>query len=192
MVKTISKDYLRWHHVKFLDRVVISSEKNWRLQLNVLINSTILLKTIRAYWSKRWVVNLQFFSELITTQLRNAHGITANSIYLHVSCMFIYQFYFFVVSFLGSVSLLLCHAPLLLMPLDPPLIINQSFSGKILSEVLTDYYRVFVLWTLFPLSTTHTVENVVHVLLATAPVINHFQQFVLETKMKLSLLTTFC
>ena len=34
----ISKDYLRWHRVKFLNWVVISSEKNWRLQLNVSIS----------------------------------------------------------------------------------------------------------------------------------------------------------
>ena len=38
MVKRISKDCLRWHHVKILFWVVISSEKNRWLQLDVSIS----------------------------------------------------------------------------------------------------------------------------------------------------------
>ena len=52
--------------------------------LQLLPESSILLMMIRAYWSKLRV-DLQFLSELITTQLRISHGVTANSLILNFS-----------------------------------------------------------------------------------------------------------
>ena len=56
-----------------------------RLSSSNLPEFGILLKTIWAYWSKRRVCNIQFFSQLITTQLKISHGVTANSLYLSSS-----------------------------------------------------------------------------------------------------------
>ena len=45
-------------------------------------NMSFLNEHIRAYLIETSSCNLQFFSELITTQLRISHGVTANSRYL--------------------------------------------------------------------------------------------------------------
>ena len=68
-----NKDCLQWHHEKFSNWVVISSEKNWRVELDVSTSTlwsssgddqSILIETLSC--------NLQFISELlITTQFEN-------------------------------------------------------------------------------------------------------------------------
>ena len=82
-VKTTCGDTM-W---KSLNWVVISSEKNWRLQLNVSISmlwsssdspdddQIILIETSSC--------NLQFFSELITTQLRDFHMVSPQVVFTY-------------------------------------------------------------------------------------------------------------
>ena len=71
---------------EILNRVVISSGKKRRLQLDVAI-SMLETRGRSWWWSDHTVIetsscNLQFFSELITAQVKILHGVTANSLYL--------------------------------------------------------------------------------------------------------------
>ena len=82
-------------HCEIIKWIVISSEKNWRLQLNVSISmfwSSIQFKLLyssgessssvedQSILIKTLSCNLRFFSELISTQLRISHGITAHGL----------------------------------------------------------------------------------------------------------------
>ena len=68
----LSKDCLRWHYVKFSNWVVVSSEKNWRLPLDVSVSmlwSSFLIvcseklfrETVKTNWNLKWIISLHYW-----------------------------------------------------------------------------------------------------------------------------------